>query len=66
MIHVYQAEWGVFKTEDTFVTVEANGELLVTTFPLLFLFFCFCFCFCFFFFETAFLCVALAVLELTL
>jgi hypothetical protein len=27
--------------------------------------FCFCFCFCFFF-KTGFLCVALAVLELTL
>jgi hypothetical protein len=29
-------------------------------------FFCFCFCFVFCFFETGFLCIVLAVLELTL
>jgi hypothetical protein len=37
-------------------------EILILTMPVLFFFVLFCFCF----FETGFLCVALAVLELTL
>ena len=41
-----------------------SGFLLLLFCFVCFLFFGFCFCFCFF--ETGFLCVALAILELTL
>jgi hypothetical protein len=65
----------VFKTLDmcpglvlsTQAFTQENGNMSTKTFTkgiYSILFFCFCFCFCFF--ETGFLCVALAVLELTL
>jgi hypothetical protein len=45
-------------------TCPSLGALLYYTGKILRFFFLFCFCFCFF--ETGFLCVVLAVLELTL